>query len=164
MTEKDARASFAARYVGMIADTYLKSYRLDLGIYSLYSVYKGEKHDLDLYTIVDEHVAKFQKILDSETPDDPHVRLFQYLTGPERIPSDLDLKVPLICDKLVIALSMHKSVSYTCSHSQVCKDFSTSGDILNDALRSGRIPASLLVILYTYIARGVALQSVMYQG
>lgn len=97
MIKLDAHASFAARYAGMISGTYLRTYRLDLGIYSLYSVYKGEKHTLDLYTIVDEQVANFKKILDVESPDDPAGRLYQYLTRPiriaEEIPSDLDLKV-----------------------------------------------------------------------
>ena len=101
MIDLDAHATFAAKYVGMIADTYVCTFPLGLGIYSLCNVYRGENSVPDLYKILEEQAASFQKILDVESPDDQPGRLFRYLTGPkgtsDRIPGDLGLKV---CCKL----------------------------------------------------------------
>ena len=97
MIELDAHATFAAHYTGMIADTYVRTFPIGLGIYSLCDVYKGERSVPDLYKILEEQAANFQKVLDVESPDDQPGRLFRYLTGPkgisDRIPSDLGLKV-----------------------------------------------------------------------
>lgn len=97
MIEIDAHASFAADFSGRLADTYVRTFGLSQGIYSLYSVYKGERSSPELFTLVDEQVANFKKILDVESPDDPAGRLYQYLTGTlriaEEIRSDLGLKV-----------------------------------------------------------------------
>ena len=47
---------------------------------------------------------------------------------------------------------------------QICQDFGTSGDIVNDAFRSGQMPTSLLVMVFAFIGREAKIQPPMYHG
>ena len=97
MIELDGHASFAADFSGRLADTYVRTFGLGQGFYYLYSVYKGERNSPEMFSLLEQHVQNFRKILDVESPEDPAGRLYQYLTGPKRIsegiPNDLGLKV-----------------------------------------------------------------------
>ena len=85
MIEIDAHASFAADFSGRLADTYVRTFGLGQGFYYLYSVYKSERNSPEIFSLLDQHVQNFRKILDVEAPEDPAGRLIQYLTGPKRI-------------------------------------------------------------------------------